>query len=116
MARDYNPRRYRTRTQSSGIDNTENYYQMWGRVLQERNEARAELEKVKGELDALRDTIEVLDRGLNSTSRNLDLALDTQHRYRVAFMLFAQKMRPNMGWQELWVYWLQQAERKIQGR
>ena len=107
MTRDYNPRRYKTRT--GDRDQRTPTERQLDKIAAERDTLRAEL-------DALRDTMEVMDRGLTSTTRALDVALDTQHRYRIAFMLFAQNMRPNMGWQELWVAWLAQADKHIGGR
>ena len=100
MSRDYNPKRYRTR---SNIERDE------------RTRTERELDKARAELDVLRDEMEVLDRAVRNLTRQVDIGLDQQHRYRIAFMLFAQDMRPNFEWGELWAYWLMKASDHIAG-
>ena len=105
MSRDYNPKRYRARSSDDRGENTE---RMLTAAIKERDKARAEL-------DVLRDEMEVLDRAVKNLTRQVDIGLDQQHRYRIAFMLFAQNMRPNFSWAELWAYWLMKASDHIAG-
>lgn len=100
--RDYNPRRYRTSTRQPG----ENRERMLTAAVAERDKARAEVA-------AMQDTIEVLDRAVRNLTRQVDVAIGQQHRYRIAFMLFAQQMQPDTKWQELWVKWLMRANDHI---
>ena len=105
--RDYNPRRYRTRiTEPDYRTGTE---RQLDKAIDERDKARAEL-------DALRDELETLDRAVRNLTRQTELALSEQHRYRIAFMLFAQSVRPNFAWAELWAFWLMKASQHIGGR
>lgn len=106
MTRDYNPKRYRTRIQEP--DYRTPLERQLDKAIDERDKARAEL-------DALRDTLEVLDRAVKNLTQQVDYSLDQQHRYRIAFMLFAQDMRPNFQWGELWAYWLMKASKHIGG-
>lgn len=106
MNRDYNPKRYRTR-------NAERDY----RTTAERQLDKAidERDKACRELDELRETLAVMDRGLSSTTRTLDMALDQQHRYRIAFMLFSQDVNGDAEWQTVWAHYLQRAVTHMRG-
>ena len=108
MSRDYNPNRYRTRSSIERDERT--------RTERELDKALAERDKARAELDVLRDEMEVLDRAVRNLTRQVDIGLDQQHRYRIAFMLFAQNMRPNFSWAELWAYWLMKASQHIGGK
>ena len=107
MSRDYNPRRYRTRIGERDERTT---------TERQLDKAIAERDKARAELDDLRDTLAVMDRAITSTTRTLDVTIDQQHRYRIAFMLFAQDVNAAHDWQTTFVHYLQRADKHIGGR
>lgn len=57
----------------------------------------------------------VTDRETETLRRNLSVALASQHKFRIAFMLFASDVMPDRPWQEVWVAYLTAADKHIGG-